>query len=90
MKKELTGGIIGSIMSATGTALQTNEILQTISLLLTIIGTLITIIMAIINWWKNAKKDGKIDEDEINEGLSIIQHGAEELKDKIDDKEDKK
>lgn len=90
MNKELFGGFFGASLSAVGTASQTNQSLQDISLVLTIIGTLITIIMAITNWWKNAKKDGKIDEDEINEGLDIIKHGAEELKDKIDDKEDKK
>ena len=89
MKKELTGGVIGSIMSATGTALQTNEVLQTISLLLTIVGTLITITMALINWWKNAKKDGKIDSDEIQDAVDIIKDGVNSIKDK-QDKEDKK
>ena len=89
MKKELTGGVIGSIMSATGTALQTNEVLQTISLLLTIVGTLITITMALINWWKNAKKDGKIDSDEIQDAVDIIKDGVDSIKDK-QDKEDKK
>lgn len=90
MNKEVIGGIIGTSVSATGTAIQTNEILQTISIVLTIIGTLITITMAIVNWWKNAKKDGKIDEDEINEGLGIIKDGIEQIKDKTEDKEEKK
>ena len=89
MKKELTGGVIGSIMSVTGTAMQTNEVLQTISLLLTILGTLITIAMALINWWKNAKKDGKIDSDEIQDVVDIIKDGVDSIKDK-QDKEDKK
>lgn len=90
MNKETIGGIIGTGLSATGTAIQTNEILQTISIVLTIIGTLITITMAIVNWWKNAKKDGKIDEEEINEGLGIIKDGIEQIKDKTEDKEEKK
>lgn len=89
MKKEITGGIVGSIMSAVGTGLQTNEILQTISLILTILGTLITITMALINWWKNAKKDGKIDSDEIQDAVDIIKDGVDSIKDK-QDKEDKK
>ena len=89
MKKEITGGIVGSIMSAVGTGLQTNEILQTISLILTILGTLITITMALINWWKNAKKDGKIDSDEIQDAVDIIKDGVDSIKDKVD-KEDKK
>lgn len=90
MNKEVIGGIIGTSVSATGTAIQTNEILQTISIVITIIGTLITIAMAIITWWKNAKKDGKIDKDEINEGLNIIKDGIEQIKDKTKDKEEKK
>lgn len=89
MNKELTGGIIGSTMSAVGTGLQTNEVLQTISLVLTIFGTLITIAMALINWWKNAKKDGKIDKEEIQDAVEIIKDGVDSIKDKVD-KEDKK
>ena len=88
MKKEVIGGICGSALSAVGTGLQTNEVLQTISLILTIVGTLITITMALINWWRNAKKDGKITEDEIKEGIDIISNGVEYLKDKTK-KEDK-
>ena len=89
MNKEVVGGIVGTSMSAVGTATQTNEILQTISIVLTIVGTLITIAMAIVNWWKNAKKDGKITEEEIQEGIKIISDGVDALKDKTD-KEDKK
>lgn len=89
MSKELTGGIIGSTMSAVGTGLQTNEVLQTISLVLTIVGTLITIAMALINWWKNAKKDGKIDKEEIQDAIDIIKDGVDSIKD-INDEEDKK
>ena len=89
MNKELIGGIAGTSLSIVGTASQTNELLQDISLVLTIIGTLITIIMALINWWKNAKKDGKITSDEIQDAVDIIKDGVDSIKDKID-KEDKK
>lgn len=87
--KEVIGGIVGTSVSAVGTGLQPNEVLQTISIVLTIIGTLITIAMAIANWWKKAKKDGKITKDEIQEGVNIIKDGVEVLKDKTKDKEDK-
>ena len=90
MNKEVIGGVIGTSISAVGTGMQTNEILQTISIVLTIIGSLITIGMAIINWWKNAKKDGKITKDEIKDGVNIIVGGVEDIKDKLEDKEDKK
>ena len=89
MNKELIGGIAGTSLSVVGTASQTNELLQDISLVLTIIGTLITIAMALINWWKNAKKDGKIDSDEIQDAVDIIKDGVDSIKDK-QDKEDKK
>ena len=89
MNKNVVGAMCGTIMSAVGTGLQTNEVLQTISLILTIIGTIITIVMAIINWWKKAKKDDKISSDEINEGLDIIKNGVEDLNDIIKDKEEK-
>ena len=89
MNKEVFGGIAGTSLSVVGTASQTNELLQDISLVLTIIGTLITIAMALINWWKSAKKDGKIDSDEIQDAVDIIKDGVDSIKDK-QDKEDKK
>ena len=88
MNKEVVGGMCGTALSAVGTGLQTSEVLQIISLVLTIIGSLITITMAIINGWKKAKADGKITSDEIQEGVKIVQDGLEELKDKTQ-KEDK-
>ena len=90
MKHEIIGGTIGTALSVIGTGLQTNEILKTISLVITIIGGLITfIIVPLVNWYKNAKKDGKIDADEIKEGVNIIVDGSEKVKDEIDKKEGK-
>ena len=89
MKDELIGGAVGSALGIVGTATQTNEILQTISLIITIIGAVISmIIVPIISWWQKAKKDGKITEEEIQEGIGIISDGLDSLKDKKD-KEDK-
>ena len=91
MNKEVVGAMSGTALSAVGTGLQTSEVLQIISLVLTIIGSLITIAMAIINWWKKAKADGKITSDEIQEGIEIIQDGLDDLKDKTkEDKEEDK
>ena len=86
MKNELIGGGIGTLLSATGTAIQPNEVLQTISLIITIIGGLITITFAIITWYKNAKKDGKIDKEEVKELIDIVQDGTENIKESLDDK----
>lgn len=92
MNKEVIGGICGTGVSSIGTATQTNEILQTISLIITIIGAVITTIMAIMNWWKKAKEDGKITKEEIHDGVDIIMGGVDDIKNKTkkEDKEDKK
>lgn len=89
MKDELIAGGVGTSLGVIGTATQTNEILQTISLIVTIIGAVISmIIVPLISWWQKAKKDGKITEEEIQEGIGIISDGLDSLKDKKD-KEDK-
>jgi preprotein translocase subunit SecG len=80
MNKEVYGGIAGTITSIVGTSMQTNEVLQMISLILTIIGTIITIAMALLNWYKQAKRDGKITKDEIKDAVDIISDGIEDIK----------
>lgn len=90
MKNELIGGSIGTALSAVGTGLQTNDVLQTISLVITIIGGLITfIIVPLITWYKNAKKDGKIDKDEIENAIDIVVEGSEKIKGETEKKEGK-
>ena len=87
MKKELIGGTIGTLLSATGTALQPQEVLQIISLIITIIGAIISmIIIPILTWYKNAKKDGKITIDEVEEGVKTLQEGSEKVQQILDDK----
>ncbi len=89
MKNDVIGLIgtgIGTSVSATGTAIQPNEVLQTISLIITIVGGLITIVFALLTWYKNATKDGKIDKEEIKEAIDIVQKGGQDIKDALDDK----
>ena len=86
MNKEVIGGGVGTLLSATGTALQTNEVLSTIQLVITIIGGLITIAMALLNWYNNAKKDGKITKDEIKDAADIVKNGVDDIKQNLDDK----
>lgn len=84
-------GAIGTALSAVGTATQTNEILQTISLVITIIGGLITfIVVPLVNWHHKAKEDGKIDKGEIGEAIDIVADGSKKLSDEIDKKEEGK
>lgn len=85
--KQFVGGAVGTSVSAVGTATQTNETLQTISLIITIIGAIISmIVIPIISWYKNAKKDGKITKDEVKEGLETLEHGIKDVKESLDDK----
>lgn len=80
----LIGGAIGTALSAVGTATQTNQILQTISLIITIIGALISmVIIPILNWYLKAKKDGKITKEEIKEGIDIVSDGTKEFIDVV-------
>lgn len=90
MNKEVYGGIAGTITSIVGTSMQTNELLQMISLILTIIGTIITIAMALLNWYKQAKKDGKIDSNEIKDAVDIISDGASKIKETIKNEQNNK
>ena len=96
MKKSLFS-MLGNALSILGVALSPQE-LESVehitAIICMIVGLLITIVCSIIipliKWWKNAKADGKITEDEIQEGIEIIENGVNELKDKKEDKEDKK
>lgn len=78
MKRELITATIGTTFGIVGTATQTNEVLETISLVITIIGAIFSfIVVPLINWYRSAKKDGKITPDEIQEGVGIIADGLD-------------
>lgn len=87
LRNELITGSVGTAISAVGTGLQTNDVLQTISLVITIIGGIITfIVVPLVNWYNKAKQDGKITKDELKDGVDIIIDGSQEVKDAIDEK----
>ena len=82
----IIGGVASSL-SAVGTSIQTNEVLQIISLVLTIVGTLITfIVLPLLNWYIKAKKDGKITIDEVKEGVETLQEGINSTQNTLGDK----
>ncbi len=82
----IIGGVASSL-SAVGTSLQANEVLQIISLILTILGTLITfIVLSLLNWYIKAKKDGKITIDEVKEGVETLQEGINSTQNTLGDK----
>ena len=78
MRKEMIGAICGNVLSIVGTAIQTQEILQIVSLIISIIGGLITASMPIVAWFLKAKKDGKIDKEELKELDELVNKDKKE------------
>lgn len=80
MHDNVVGGIIGASLSVSGLAVAPNEVLQTISLILTILGAIVSfIVVPVVNWVKDAKKDGKITAEEVAEGLETLKDGVEKV-----------
>ena len=78
MKNELIAGGVGTGLGVLGTAMQLNEVLQTISLIITILGALVSfVVVPLLSWHRNAKKDdGKISEEELKEGCKHLMEGV--------------
>lgn len=65
------GTIVGG--TCTGVSMATmNQIIVICNLVLTIIATVVSLVYTIWKWWKKAKADGKITEDEVNELMDDI------------------
>ena len=76
--------IIGNGLQYAISLAQVEDALRIAGIVLSVIISLLIIIDKIITWWKNAKADGKITEDEIKEGVEIIKDGTQEIKDHIE------
>lgn len=86
MKEELIVGGAGTAMAVLGTATQINEVLQTISLVITILGALVSfVVVPLLSWYKNAKKDGKISNKEFKEGCKSLIEGMRHTKEFLDE-----
>lgn len=85
--KSLLGGISGTLVSLTGMSItQINDILGVICSVMGLLISIIScIVIPIVKWRKEAKKDGKIDEKEKEELVDIIQKGSEEAGKRIDE-----
>lgn len=86
--RDIITSSIGTIISFTGMSISTEQLAQIISIICSIVGlciTLGTIVLKIINWYKKAKEDGKIDDDEINELSNIIEDGKNEIAEHVDE-----
>ncbi len=49
-----------------------NQVIVICNLVLTIIATIVSLVYTIWKWWKKAKADGKITEDEVDELMDDI------------------
>ena len=71
------------------TALQENPVLKWVQLGLSILTSVILIGYRLWKWYREAKKDGKIDDKEIDEGFEILSDGLEDINNSLDDKDGK-
>ena len=86
-------GLLGTAISATGASLSITDLQAIISIILTIAGFIISVLIPLLFKLavkiKAAKEDGKVDKEEMKDILSTGQEILEETKkviDKIDDK----
>lgn len=72
----------GNVLTYIIAFVQTNELFQIISFALSIITSVIIIAYKVWAWWKEAKKDGKITQDEIKQLGDSIGDDVKNLHDK--------
>lgn len=87
LKTTITG-VIGTALSSFGALAQAHEIIEIISLIVTILGAILTfIVMPLLNWYSKAKKDDIITVDEIKEGIETLKDGIKNVDKEIKDEE---
>lgn len=86
-------GLVGTAISATGASLSVTDLQAIISIIVTIAGFFISVLLPLLAKLavkiKTAKEDGKVDNEEMKDILSTGEEILEETKkviDKIDDK----
>ena len=72
--------ICGNVGTYVLSAIQQNEVLQIISFVLSSITSIVIIFLRLWSWWKEAKKDGKIEKEEIDEAIGIIEDSRKDKK----------
>ena len=86
-------GILGTAISAAGAGLSVNELQAIISIIVTIAGFIISVLIPLCiklsNKIKAAKKDGKIDKEEMKDIISTGKEIVDETKKVIDEVKDK-
>lgn len=75
----------GNALSYVFTAIQSNEVFQIVSFIISILTSLIIIVYKIWAWYREAKRDGKITKDEIIDLCNRIGDDVDDLRDKTKD-----
>ena len=91
---KLMCGVVGTAISAAGTGLAINEIQAIVSIVITIAGfiisVLIPLIMKLIHKIKAAKADGKLTKEEVDDIASTVKEIVDESSKVIGEVSDKK
>ena len=90
-------GLIGTLLSATGAGLSVNEVQAIVSIVITILGFIISVILPLIfklaKKIREAKKDGKITIEEIEDmtetGKEIVDETIKFIDEQTSEKKDK-
>lgn len=80
----IAAGGAGTAIETVLAVSQTNEVLRAIQIVLSIVTFLVTLAYTIWKWYKNAKRDGKITKDEVDDLFKQIEDLNKENED--DDK----
>ena len=78
----------GNALTYILTIVQSNPIFQYIELAFSIAVSVVLLAYRLWKWWKEAKKDGKITKEEIQDGIDTFMDGVEDIKDKTKKKEE--
>ena len=91
---KLMCGVVGTAVSAAGTGLAINEIQAIVSIIITIAGfiisVLIPLIMKLIHKIKVAREDGKLSKEEVDDIASTVKEIVDESSKVIGEVSDKK
>lgn len=86
-------GMLGTAVSAVGAGMSVTDLQAIISMTVTIVGFIISVLIPLgcklVNKIKAAKKDGKIDKDEMKDIISTGKEIVEETKKVVDEIKDK-
>ena len=86
-------GILGTSLSAVGAGLSVTDVQAIISIIVTVLGfiisVLIPLIIKLVNKIKDARSDGKVDKEEMEDIISTGKEILDETKKVIDEVKDK-